>query len=139
MTFEHSIEEHGPQPFDEAAEKTTEENQELGIDLSCLKSEVKNLKMKGEKGQRSSNCRRTRGCARRCIRLRPTLIIFYRVPGTRGMRSMRGMCGILTFKHRAVKPDHACLEKCTEFGVDPTAFGEQLKVGLTTPETTTCF
>jgi hypothetical protein len=57
----------------------------------------------------------------------PQPIIFYRVPGMRG---------ILMFKCRPVKPDPACLEKCTEFGVDPTALGEQLKPGLITPETT---
>jgi hypothetical protein len=36
-------------------------------------------------------------------------------------------------------PDPACLEKFTEFGVDLTALGEQLKPGLTTPETTADF
>jgi hypothetical protein len=39
------------------------------------------------------------------------------------------------FKRRSVKPNPACLKKCTEFGVDPTALGDQLKPGFTTPET----
>jgi hypothetical protein len=54
----------------------------------------------------------------------PQPIIFYRIPGMRG---------ILEFKRHAVKPDSTCFEKYTEFGVDPTALGEQLKAGLTTP------
>jgi hypothetical protein len=46
---------------------------------------------------------------------------------------------ILKFKRHPVKSDRACLEKCTELGVDPTALSEQLKDGVTTPETTTYF
>jgi hypothetical protein len=49
------------------------------------------------------------------------------------------MRGILMFKRRLVKPYPARLEKCTEYGVDPTALSEQLKPGLTTPETTADF
>jgi hypothetical protein len=60
----------------------------------------------------------------------PQPIIFYRVPGIRG---------ILMFKRRPVKPDPACLEKCTEFGVVLAALGEQLKAELTTSETTADF
>jgi hypothetical protein len=58
----------------------------------------------------------------------PQPIIFYRVPGKRG---------ILKFKRRTIKPDTVCLEKCTEFGIDPMALGDQLKAELTYPETTT--
>jgi hypothetical protein len=60
----------------------------------------------------------------------PQPIVFYRVPGVNG---------ILKFRRRPVKPDPACLEKCKEFGVDPTTLVEQLKSGLTTADTATYF
>jgi hypothetical protein len=103
-----------------------EENQELSIDLSCLKCEVKKLKMKGK--ERSSLLQlQTHPLA---ANVAPQPIIFYRVSGMRG---------ILMFKRCPVKSDSTGLEKCTEFGVDPTALGEQLKAELTTPEATADF
>jgi serine/threonine protein kinase len=60
----------------------------------------------------------------------PQPIVFYRVPA---------MQDVLKFRRKPVKADPACLEKCTEFGVNPTKLVAQLKAGLTTPDTTTYF
>jgi hypothetical protein len=59
----------------------------------------------------------------------PHPIIFNRVPGMRGILMFKPPC--------QARP--ARLEKCTDFGIDPTALGEQLKPGLTTPETSADF
>jgi hypothetical protein len=102
----------------------------LGTDLNCLKYEAKKLEMKGK--ERSSLLQlQTRPWLRAKVHplaanVAPQPIIFYRVPS---------MGGILMFKRRPVKSNCACLEKYTEFGIDPTALGKQIKPGVTTPET----